>query len=81
MVYLALDGTGFCPERSSKTLDAMMIIVNTLGKFISWLSNADMKHQLLNFDFPHRVLFLSLRLFGNFLWHDTKYMDNIIVIN
>jgi len=59
-VYLALDGTGFCPVRSSKTLDARNSVINTFGEFITRLSDTDIENELFNSDLSHWVLFLNL---------------------
>ena len=62
MVYLALDGTGFCPERSYKTLEAIMIMLCTFSKFITRLTNTYMQHKFFDFDLSHWVLFLPVHL-------------------
>jgi hypothetical protein len=65
MVYLALEGTGFCPERSYKTLEAMIIMLCTFSKFITRLTYTNMQHKFFDFDLSHRVLFLGLWLLGD----------------
>ena len=59
MVNLALDGTGFWPVKSSKTLDAELEEGITFGKFITRLSDWDVKNDLFDSDFSHWVLFFN----------------------
>jgi len=59
-VYLALDGTGFCPVRSSKTLDAIFIMSYTFSEFITRLSDTDVKNELFNSYLSHWVLLFNL---------------------
>ena len=56
MVYFALEGTGFCPVRSSRTLLAMDRVRYTFGKFITRLTDTNVEDKLLDSNFPHWVL-------------------------
>jgi len=59
MVNLALDGTGFCPVKSSKTLDAELDEVITFSKLITRFSDTDVNNDLFDSDLSHWVLFFN----------------------
>lgn len=59
MVYLALEGTGFWPVRSSKTFEADIILNFTFCQLITRFSDTDVDDDLLYFNLSHGVFFLS----------------------
>jgi hypothetical protein len=59
MVNLALDGTGFCPVKSSSTFDAGLQRIGTFGEFITGLTDADVEYDFLDSDLSHGIFLFN----------------------
>ena len=65
MVNRALDGTGFCPLKSSSTLDAELQRTITFSEFITRLTDTNIEYDFFDSDLSHRIFLF------NFGGHDT----------